>query len=53
MILDKTIYKNLQLPVAIKIIVEKVFESGQISTADALELYNCSNLALLGVLQYS
>lgn len=44
------IYKSLQIPSAIKTIAEKVFDSEQISTSDALELYNSSNLALLGVL---
>ena len=50
MSLGNNIYKSLQLPVAIKKIAEKVFDSEQISTTDALELYNCSNLPLLGVL---
>jgi aminodeoxyfutalosine synthase len=50
MSLGINIYKSLQLPAAIKSIAEKVLDSEQISTADALELYTSSNLALLGVL---
>jgi len=50
MSLGNNIFKSIQLPAAIKTIAEKVFDSEQITTADALELYNCSNLAVLGVL---
>lgn len=45
-----TIIKSLQIPASIKTIADKVFASEAISTADALKLYNCSNLSLLGVL---
>ena len=44
------IYKTLQIPASIKIIADKVYSGEQITTVDALELYNSSNLALLGVL---
>jgi aminodeoxyfutalosine synthase len=47
---ENNIFKSIQLPAAIRIIAEKVFDSEQITTADAVELYNCTNLALLGVL---
>ncbi|HSH19572.1 MAG TPA: aminofutalosine synthase MqnE, partial [Draconibacterium sp.] len=50
MSLGNSITKSLEIPAAIKTIAEKVFDSESISTADALELYNSSNLALLGVL---
>lgn len=50
MSLGNNIFKSFQIPAAIKNISEKVFNSEQISTTDALELYNSSNLALLGVL---
>lgn len=47
---DYNIVKSLNLPISLKNIAEKVFNAEQITTSDALELYNCSNLALLGVL---
>jgi len=47
---QQNLYERLQLPAAIKKIAEKVFDSEQISTTDAMELFNSSNLALLGVL---
>ena len=40
----------LNLPGTLKKIAEKVFDSEPLTTGDALELYNCSNLAFLGVL---
>lgn len=46
----QNIISSLKIPGSLKRIVEKVFNSEQISTDDAIELYNCSNLALLGVL---
>ncbi len=46
----QNIIKSLKLPGSIKNIAEKVFNAGQITTDDAIELYNCSNLAFLGVL---
>jgi aminodeoxyfutalosine synthase len=46
----QNIIKSLKIPDSLKKIAEKVFDSEQITTVDALELYNCSNLALLGVL---
>ncbi|KAF0235879.1 MAG: radical SAM [Prolixibacteraceae bacterium] len=42
--------RSLKIPGSLNKIAEKVFDSEQISTNDAIELYNCSNLALLGVL---
>ncbi len=47
---DLNIIQLLNLPTSLKNIAEKVFNAEQITTSDALELYNCSNLALLGVL---
>jgi len=47
---DYNIITSIKLPKSIKIISEKVFNAEQITTSEALELYNCSNLALLGVL---
>ena len=44
------IYKSLELPAEIKKISGKVFDGEQITTADALELFNCKNVTLLGVL---
>jgi aminodeoxyfutalosine synthase len=46
----QNIINSLKIPHSIKTIAEKVFDSEPISTGDALELYNSSNLALLGVL---
>ena len=46
----QNIINSLKIPDSIKTIAEKVFDSEQISTSDALELFNSSNLALLGVL---
>lgn len=46
----KNIIQSLTLPKSLKTIAEKVFNAEPISTADAIELYNTSNLALLGVL---
>jgi aminodeoxyfutalosine synthase len=48
--LHQNITNSLKIPYSIKTIAEKVFDSEPISTGDALELYNSSNLALLGVL---
>lgn len=42
--------QSLNLPESLKIIADKVFSGIEISTSDGLELYNCSNLAFLGVL---
>lgn len=50
MSLGKNIYRSLQIPVAVKQIAEKVFDAEQITANDAIELYNSSDLALLGVL---
>jgi aminodeoxyfutalosine synthase len=47
---DNKIYHSLKLPAAIRTIAEKVFDGQEISTIDALELYNSPNLALIGVL---
>jgi hypothetical protein len=44
MSLGNNIYKSFQISAAIKTIVEKVFDSEQISTSDALELFNCSKV---------
>jgi aminodeoxyfutalosine synthase len=44
------IIQSLNLPTSLKNISEKVINAEQISTSEALELYNCSNLAFLGVL---
>lgn len=44
------IIESLQLSESIKSIASKVFRNERITTNDALELYNCSDLALLGVL---
>lgn len=41
---------SLNLSDNLRTIARKVFSGERISTDDALELYNCSNLALLGVL---
>ena len=41
---------STNLPGSLKKIAEKVFNAEDISTSDALELYNCSDLAFLGVL---
>lgn len=46
----QNILNSLKIPGSIKTIAEKVFSSESISTSDAFELYNSSNLALLGVL---
>ncbi len=46
----QNISELLNLPNNIKLIADKVFRSERITTDDALELYNSSNLALLGVL---
>lgn len=48
--LKQNIINSLNIPVSLKKIAEKAFNAEQISTGEALELYNCSNLALLGVL---
>lgn len=45
-----SIIQSLNLSDSYKTIAEKVFNAQEISTEDALELYNCSNLAFLGVL---
>lgn len=47
---DFSIIQSLNLPKSLKTIAEKVFNAEPISTTDAVELYNSSNLALLGVL---
>lgn len=47
---NQIIYKSLKIPGSLKRIAEKIFDSEQITIADALELYNSSNLAMLGVL---
>lgn len=44
------IIKSLNIPASLKIISEKVLHAEPITTSDALELYHCSNLSLLGVL---
>ena len=44
------IINSLNLSKSLKTIAQKVFNAEQISTTDALELYNCSNLAFLGIL---
>lgn len=44
------IIKNLGIPASLKKISEKVLAAEPISATDALELYHCSNLSLLGVL---
>ena len=44
------IIQSLQIPGSLKIIADKVFNAEEITTSEALELYNCSNLAFLGVL---
>lgn len=44
------IIQSLNLPKSLLEIAQKVFKAEQISTSDAVELYNCSNLAFLGVL---
>ena len=48
--IHQNIIKSLKIPDSLKKIAEKIFDSEQISTSDALELYNCQNLAFLGVL---
>lgn len=47
---DLNIIQSLNLPTSLKDIAGKVFNAEQITTSDALELFNCWNLALLGVL---
>lgn len=47
---DFNIIQSLTLSKSLKSIAEKVFDAKEISIADAIELYNCQNLALLGVL---
>ena len=47
---DFNIIKSLNLSSSLKNIAAKVFNAEQITSSDAMELYNCSNLALLGVL---
>jgi aminodeoxyfutalosine synthase len=47
---DYKLISSIDLPKSLKLIAEKVFDAEQVSTTDALELYNSSNLALLGVL---
>ena len=47
---NSDIIESLNLSTSLKTIANKVFNSEEISMSDALELYNCSNLALLGVL---
>ncbi len=47
---DFNIIQSLNLSPVLKTIANKVFSGTSISTSDALELYNCSNLSLLGVL---
>ncbi len=42
--------QSLQISGELKRIAEKVFDAEPVSLTDALELYNCSNLAFLGVL---
>src|SRR5680860_583276 len=46
----RNIINSLHIPSSIKNIADKVFNAEPITTSDALELYNSSNLALLGVL---
>lgn len=48
--LHQNIINLLNLPYSLKKIAEKVFDSEPVTTDDAIELYNCSNLAFLGVL---
>lgn len=48
--LGRDIINSLHITSSIKSIANKVFNAEPISTSDALELYNSSNLALLGVL---
>ncbi len=48
--ISNSIIKPLTLSKSLKSIAEKVFDAKEISIADALELYNCQNLAFLGVL---
>lgn len=50
MIAGKNLIQSMQISTTIKTIADKVFNAEQISTSDALELYNSPNLALLGVL---
>ncbi|MBN1820303.1 MAG: aminofutalosine synthase MqnE [Prolixibacteraceae bacterium] len=47
-----TLIKQIQLSPEIRIITEKIFAGERLSTEDALELYNSSNLALLGILAF-
>ncbi len=44
------IIQSLQLPAVFKKIAEKVFDKEPVSTNEALELYNSSNLPFLGIL---
>jgi aminodeoxyfutalosine synthase len=44
------IIQSLNLPASLKLIADKVVSGKEISTSDAWELYNCTNLAFLGVL---
>lgn len=46
----QSIVNSLNLPESLKLIAEKVFAAKRITTSDALELYQSSNLSLLGVL---
>ena len=48
--LNNDIIQSFNISTSLKTIAEKVFNAEEISTSDALELYNCTNLALLGVL---
>lgn len=45
-----SLLSSFDLPAPLKIIAEKVFSAEEISTEDALELYNTSNLSFLGIL---
>ncbi len=44
------IYQSLQLPGEIKKISEKVFDSEPLTTEDAIQLFQCNDMALLGFL---
>ena len=48
--MNNNIINSLNLSTTLKTIAKKVFNAEQISTSDALELFNSSNLAFLGVL---
>jgi aminodeoxyfutalosine synthase len=47
---ETKIYQSLQIPATLKKIADKVFAGEQITNTDAIELYNSSDLAFLGVL---